>query len=59
MLTLFIGYGEISGLARAKGPLPAVSEMPISETGTKDKLLWLERMVRMILHEVVTVSRFI
>lgn len=46
MLTLFISYGDISGLARAKGPFPTMSELPpILEDNMADKYLWMEARV--------------
>ncbi len=49
VLTLFVSYGGISGLARAKGPLPTAPELLINESSTKEKLLWLKRMVRAVM----------
>lgn len=45
ILTLFISYGDVSGLARAKVPIPPVPEMSGMESKKQEKFEWLKARV--------------
>lgn len=53
MLTLFISYGDVSGTAREKGPIPSVSEVSISEATKEEKYMWMEGMVCAYVHACI------
>ena len=45
VLTTFIDYGNISGLAKARGPIPFIPEASISESKVGERFEWMKGMV--------------